>query len=188
MQHRMLMETLRSPQGAGSYIEQVVFKINQELDIKRFTDAWQKVIKHHEIMRLGFAWKNLEQLLQHIVPIDRANKVNIEINDWSRLSKPEISEFFDMFLQADRRLGFSLAKPPLYRIALLKTDANQYTCVWSLHHIIADGRSMVSILRDLFLLYHNPNAKIADPGSFKKYIGWLNQQQVDLNAKKFWKK
>ena len=185
MQHGMLMETLRSPQGAGSYIEQIVFNITREIDIKRFTKAWQKIIKHHEIMRLGFAWKNLDQPLQYIA---WANEINIEFNDWSKLSKTETDEFLEMFLQADRRLGFSLSNPPLFRIALLKTDKNQYTCVWSFHHAIADGRTMVSILKDLFLIYQNPNAELITPGSFKKYIGWLNKAQAYSKARGFWEK
>ncbi|RLB94441.1 MAG: hypothetical protein DRH26_01240 [Deltaproteobacteria bacterium] len=185
MQHGMLMETLRSPQGAGSYIEQIVFDINQDIDIQRFTKAWQKIIQHHEIMRLGFVWQNLDQPLQYVAKID---EVNIEFNDWSKLSKPEIDEFLEMFLQADRRLGFSLSIPPLFRIALLKTDKNQYTCVWSFHHAIADGRSMVYILKDLFLIYHDPNAALIPPGSFKNYIEWLNRKQADSKAKVFWEK
>ncbi|MCK5099927.1 MAG: hypothetical protein KAR45_17585, partial [Desulfobacteraceae bacterium] len=185
MQHAMLMETLKSPQGAGSYIEQVVFDINQDIDIKRFTKAWQKIIKHHEIMRLGFVWKNLDQPLQYVATID---EVNIEFNDWSKLSKPETDEFLEMFLQADRRLGFSLSIPPLFRIALLKTDKNQYTCVWSFHHAIADGRSMVSILKDLFLIYNDPDAEMIPQGSFKNYIAWLNKEQADSMAEVFWEK
>lgn len=185
MQHGMLMETLKSPQGAGSYIEQIVFDINQEIDIQRFTTAWQKIIQHHEIMRLGFVWQNLDQPLQFVAAIDQ---VNIEFNDWSKLSKPETDEFLEMFLQADRRLGFSLSKPPLFRIALLKTDKNRYTCVWSFHHAIADGRTMACILKDLFLIYHDPNAALIPPGSFKNYIEWLNRTQADSKAGAFWEK
>jgi hypothetical protein len=185
MQHGMLMETLRSPQGAGSYIEQIVFDINQDIDIKRFTKAWQKIITHHETMRLGFVWKDLDQPLQYVATID---EVNIEFNDWSKLSKPETDEFLEMFLQADRRLGFSLSNPPLFRIALLKTDKKQYSCVWSFHHAIADGRTMVSILKDLFFVYHDPNAELIPPGSFKNYIEWLNRTQADSKAGAFWEK
>jgi amino acid adenylation domain-containing protein len=185
MQHGMLMETLRSPQGAGSYIEQIVFDINQDIDIKRFTKAWQKIITHHETMRLGFVWKDLDQPLQYVATID---EVNIEFNDWSNLSKPETDEFLEMFLQADRRLGFSLSNPPLFRIALLKTDKKQYSCVWSFHHAIADGRTMVSILKDLFFVYHDPNAELIPPGSFKNYIEWLNRTQADSKAGAFWEK
>jgi len=184
MQHGMLMESLRSPQGAGFYIEQIVFTIDQEIDINRFRTAWQKIIEHHEILRLGFLWKNLDQPLQYVAP---PGNTDIEINDWSTVSKAETDDFLEMFLKADRRLGFSLSKPPLFRIALIKKDAHQYTCVWSFHHAIADGRSMVSILKDLFLLYHTPEAKLTPAGSFKNYIVWLNRKQMGSRTKEFWK-
>ncbi|SDT86355.1 non-ribosomal peptide synthetase [Desulfobacula phenolica] len=183
MQHGMLMETLRSPQGAGSYIEQIVFDIHQDIDLERFKKAWQKIIRHHEIMRLGFAWKNLDQPMQYISQVD---EINIEINDWSQASKPEIDEFLEMFLKADRRLGFSLSKPPLFRIALLKTEENRYTCIWSFHHAIADGRTMVVILKDLFSIYQDLKAELLPSGSFKNYILWLNKEQGNPKARGFW--
>ena len=183
MQHGMLMETLRSPQGAGFYIEQIVFNMHEEIDIHRFRSAWQKITLHHEILRLGFLWKNLDQPLQYIAP---PGKLDIEINDWSAVSQAETDEFLEMFLKADRRLGFSLSTPPLFRIALIKNDTRQYTCVWSFHHAIADGRSMVSILKDLFLLYHTPDATLAPSGSFKDYIVWLNRKKLSSLTKAFW--
>ncbi len=184
MQHGMLMETLRSPQGAGFYIEQIVFNIDEEIDINRFKTAWQKIIQHHEILRLVFLWKNLDQPLQYIAP---PGNTDIEINDWSTVSQAETDEFLEMFLKADRRLGFSLSTPPLFRIALIKKDAARYTCVWSFHHAIADGRSMISILKDLFLLYHTPDAELTPVGSFKNYIVWLNRKQIGSGTKDFWK-
>ena len=184
MQHGMLMESLRSPQGAGFYIEQIVFTINEDLDINRFKAAWQKIILHHDILRLGFLWKNLDQPLQYVSP---PGNTEIEINDWNAVSKAETDEFLAMFLKADRRLGFSLAKPPLFRIALIKNDRAKYTCVWSFHHAIADGRSMVSILKDLFLLYRNPEMEPSPAGSFKNYIVWLNRKQIGSKTKDFWK-
>ncbi len=183
MQHSMIMETLRSPQGAGSYIEQIVFDINMEIDIKRFSKAWEKVIDHHEVMRLGFAWKNLDQPMQYISTLDR---IDIEINDWSRISKSEQDEFLEMFLRADRRLGFSLSKPPLFRIALLKIGKTRYKCVWSFHHAIADGRSMVFILKDLFTVYHNMDAKLTPIEPFRHYIQWLDSHKERSEAEKFW--
>jgi len=185
MQHGMLMETLRSPKGAGSYIEQIILLIDQDIDVKRFTNAWKKVIKHHEIMRLGFAWENLDPPMQYIAQLD---EINIEISDWSHLSQAKTNEFFEMFLNADRRREFSLSKPPVFRIALLKTKENQYICVWSFHHAIADGRTMASILRNLFLIYHDPNIELTPTGSFKNYIEWLNTKKTDSKAKKFWEK
>ncbi|MCF8113218.1 MAG: amino acid adenylation domain-containing protein [Desulfotignum sp.] len=182
MQHAMLMETLRAPQGAGCYVEQVVFDMHREIDLDRFTDAWNRVIACHKTLCLGFAWKGLdepEQFFAQILP------VKIEFNDWSRFAAFEKKEYLDMFLKADRRLGFSLDRPPAFRIALIKTDTRQYTCVWSFHHCIADGRSMAFILQDLFSVYQDPGTRMADPGSFRSYITWLNQQSTRAGTE-FW--
>ncbi|MBU0972680.1 MAG: amino acid adenylation domain-containing protein [Proteobacteria bacterium] len=182
MQHGMLMETLRAPQGAGCYVEQILFSMDQEIDFQRFTRAWERIIAHHDILRLGFTWKGLDYPEQCIAPI---KPLKIEYNDWSSINASEKKEYLDMFLKADRRLGFPLYKPPAFRVALFKTNARRYTCIWSFHHCIADGRSMVFILRDLFLAYQNPAIDLAPAGSFKHYILWLTRQKQTM-AKKFW--
>ena len=182
MQHGMLMESLRAPQGAGCYVEQILFDMNQDIDINRFTLAWEKVICHHDILRLGFVWKGLDYPEQYIVP---ATPLKIEYNDWSGINESEKEEYLNMFLKADRRLGFPLYKPPAFRVALFKTGVSKFTCTWSFHHCIADGRSMIFILRDLFLAYQNPAVDLSPSGSFKHYILWLNRQQ-QTQAKKFW--
>ena len=185
LQHGMIRETLSFPQGSGSYVEQIVFNVNQDINIEQFTKAWIKVINHHEILRLGFVWENMDQPLQYIARFD---EINIEFNDWSKKSKPEADEFFAMFLQADRSLGFSLDKPPVFRMALLKTDKNQYTCVWSFHHAIADKLTMICILKDLFLTYHTPETQLSPPGSFRNHILRSNPQALNPKAKEFWRK
>lgn len=182
MQHGMLMETLKAPMGAGCYVEQVVFDMDQDIDINHFTKAWEIVIRHHDILRLGFVWEGLNYPEQYVSP---QGHLKIEYNDWSAINKPEKKEYLDMFLKADRRLGFSLSKPPAFRVALFKTGARRHTCIWSFHHCIADGRSMVSILRDLFLAYQNPAVDLVPTGSFKHYILWLNRQKRN-DSKKFW--
>ncbi|MCG8633370.1 MAG: condensation domain-containing protein, partial [Desulfobacterales bacterium] len=171
MQHGMLMETLRAPQGAGCYVEQIVFEMKQAVDIQRFAMAWEKVIRHHEILRLGFNWQGLDQPEQYI---DGPGSFNLEFNDWSNLNASEQNEFLEMFLKADRRLGFTLHTPPAFRVALFKRTASRFTCIWSFHHCIGDGRSMTYILRDLFLSYQDPEIRLKPTGSFRQYISWLN--------------
>jgi amino acid adenylation domain-containing protein len=182
MQHAMLMETLRAPQGAGCYVEQVVFDMHQTIDPGRFSDAWNRVIACHSTLCLGFAWKGLEAPGQFFAPVP---SVTIEFNDWSRFAAFEKKEYLDMFLKADRRLGFSLDNPPLFRIALIKTGPRVFTCIWSFHHCIADGRSMVLILKDLFAVYQDPEIQLKKSGSFKTYINWLNRPSGQSD-KEFW--
>ena len=182
MQHAMLMETLRAPQGAGCYVEQVVFDMHREIDADRFTAAWNRVIECHSTLCLGFDWQEMEGPRQFFAP---ASPVKIEFNDWSRFAAYKKKEYLDMFLKADRRLGFSLDTPPLFRIALIKTGSRHYTCMWSFHHCIADGRSMVLILRDLFAAYQDPGVQLKPPEAFKSYITWLNRRS-DRSDLDFW--
>ncbi|HCY87385.1 MAG TPA: hypothetical protein DHV36_19785, partial [Desulfobacteraceae bacterium] len=182
MQHGMLMETLRAPQGAGCYVEQIVFEMKQSIDVDRFSDAWTRVVNHHEVLRLGFTWQGLDHPEQFITP---PGTFSLEFNDWSNLAASEQNEFLDMFLKADRRLGFSLSTPPALRVALFKRTDNRYVCVWSFHHCIGDGRSMTFILRDLFRTYRNPEIPLPPAGSFRQYISWLNRHPTSP-AKKFW--
>jgi len=182
MQHAMLMETLRAPQGAGCYVEQVVFDMHREIDPDRFTAAWNRVIECHSTLCLGFDWQGMEEPRQFFAPV---SPVKIEFNDWSRFAAFEKKEYLDMFLKADRRLGFSPDTPPLFRITLIKTGSRHYTCVWSFHHCIADGRSMVFILRDLFAAYQDPGVRLKPPESFKSYITWLNRRS-DRSDLDFW--
>lgn len=183
MQHGMLMESLRAPQGAGCYVEQVVFDMEEEIDIKRFTAAWENVTQHHDFLRLGFEWKGKDHPEQFITP---PAPVRIEYNDWSSYHPAEIKEYLDMFLKADRRLGFNLNQPPVFRVVLFKTGQERYTSVWSFHHSIGDGRSMVFVLRHLFRAYRNPDLALPSQPSFRQYIAWLYSRQTG-NARQFWR-
>ena len=183
MQHGMLMETLRAPQGAGCYVEQVVFDMEEEIDIDRFTAAWERVANLHETLRLGFTWQGRDFPEQFLEP---AGPLRIEFSDWSGFPKAEKQDYLAMFLRADRRLGFSLDRPPAFRVALFQTGQAQYTCVWSFHHSIGDGRSMAFILGHLFQIYRNPGLDLQAPPSFRQYIAWLHVKNRGP-ARQFWR-
>lgn len=184
MQHGMLMQTIKSPDGAGCYIEQIMFDIDQQIDVDTFTKAWHSIVNYHDILRLGFIWKGVDFPLQYIAPV---NDFKIEFNDWTGKPGAEKKEYLKTFLMADRRLGFALNQPPASRVALFKTNSSSYTCIWSFHHCIADARSMVLILKDLFIIYNDPYTQLTSPGNFKNYIDWFNKQN-NTRTKEFWRK
>lgn len=182
-QHHMLTATRRSPKGSGTYLEQIVLRIDHDIDIQRFITAWIKVAQHHSTMRSGFTWSYSNQPIQYISPL---KEINIEINDWSPFPKTKIDEYLSMFVKADRRLDFSFSKPPLFRLALLKTDTRKYICVWSFHHVIADKRTMFFILRDLFLSYQTPTCELEAPEQTQGHIKPPSKRNHLQLAKQFW--
>lgn len=182
MQHGMLMEALRAPQGAGCYVEQVVFDMEEEIDANRFTAAWDRIVRLHEFLRLGFRWQGREYPEQYLAD---PGPVRMVYNDWSGLGNAETSDYLEMFLKADRRLGFSLDRPPAFRLALFKTGQARFTCVWSFHHGIGDGRSMAFVLKHLFQIYRDPGLNPEPSPSFRHYIAWLHTRKR-TRAKQFW--
>lgn len=182
MQYGMLMETLRAPQGAGCYVEQVVFDMEEEINPDRFTAAWNRIVRGHEFLRLGFRWQGREYPEQYLADPE---PVQMVYNDWSGLEEAETKDYLEMFFKADRRLGFSLDRPPAFRLALFKTGQARFTCVWSFHHCIGDGRSMAFVLKHLFQIYRNPGLNPEPSPSFRHYIAWLHTRK-QTRAKQFW--
>ena len=103
----------------------------------------------HPILRTGFAWQDQTQPLQIVV---RDLTVPMTRQDWRGVAVAERGEKLRAFLDADRRQGFRLSKPPLLRLALLHGEG-EHTLVWTHHHILMDGWFRPLLLRELFLLY-----------------------------------
>jgi len=84
---------------------------------------------------------------------------------------------------------FNLAKGPLFRACLIRTDTDDFSFFMNLHHIISDGWSMNLLIEDLSkILYakHN-NLKIGLPQikyQYKDYSIWLDKELKSNSLKK----
>ena len=182
MQHGMIIESLRAQEENGCYIQQIVLKIEQPVDLKKFKYTWKRIIKHHSTLRLGFKWKGLDYPQQFFISLE---DFEIGFKNWKTLSENDKNKNLKSFLKEDRKLGFLLDTPPLMRVTLIQFDKDQYTCIWTFHHAIGDGRSVTLVLKDFFNVYHNYGAYLEPSGSFQDYILWLEQR--DLKREKlFW--
>lgn len=183
-QQAMLLETLNAPKGSGCYVAQLILHLDQNIDIDYFTDAWVKTIGIFSNLGLKFVWKKGAPPFQQITTLD---EINIEIHDWSNLSREETNEYIETYLQADRRLGFALSKPPAFRIATFKTAPESTICIWSFHSILADQTTQAAIVRTLFSFYQNPDMIPDGPASFQDHIRELHRNKNNIEAVSFWK-
>jgi len=182
-QNHMISECLSSPTGSGVYVEQIIIDIEQPIDFDRFSRTWLRIIQHHKTLRLGFSQRGPNQLEQYIFTLE---ELNIEQNDWSRKSRQAANEFLNMFIQADRRLGFSPFSPPLFRIALLKLEESRYTVVFSFFSAIVDKEELILILKDLFSAYGRAQYKLSQPISPSQSHPETQHSKVPAQA--FWER
>lgn len=185
LQEGMLFHTLSRP-NSGVDIQQFLITLNEPIDISFFTLAWKQVIEHHPVLRTSFAWQNRDephQIIESAVPFELAYE------DWQAVPRERVAAQLEDFRQADQRRGFDMVTPPLLRVTLLQLGQDHYKCLWSVHHILVDGRSMTIILRDLFAIYdglvQNQPVTLPTPAPYAEYVNWLRGRDLADNER-YW--
>src|SRR5882762_8328355 len=112
IQAGMFFHSLFAP-DAGLYLEQIILRIDGELNVQQFESSWQRVVDHHEILRTSFRWQDQESPLQ---VAHRQVTLPFQRLDWRNLTPVEQEKHLESFLAADRRTGFEFAQPPLMRL------------------------------------------------------------------------
>ena len=102
----MLYHALSEP-CSGVDVEQLVMTLREPVDAGRLTDAWQRVVARHAVLRTSFHWDgsapqqevhgevNLPLPIEELAPVD--------------------GRAFAEWLQSDRQRGFAMDRPPLMR-------------------------------------------------------------------------
>src|SRR6266850_871314 len=182
----MFFHSLFAP-DAGLYLEQIILRIDGELNVQQFESSWQRVVDHHEILRTSFRWQDQESPLQ---VAHRQVTLPFQRLDWRNLTPVEQEKHLESFLAADRRTGFEFAQPPLMRLALIRLSTESYRLIWTNHHALLDGWSQSLLLKQVFSIYRAFSCgeePTLDPSpSFRNYIDWLEAQDFS-EAEPFWK-
>jgi amino acid adenylation domain-containing protein/non-ribosomal peptide synthase protein (TIGR01720 family) len=186
-QHGLLFHALYAP-GSDVYFMQLSATIEeQQVDIDGFRRSWQRVVDRNATLRTAFVWEGVREALQ--VVRQRVTLPWQEL-DWREFSATEQKERLDVFLKNDERRGFVLSEAPLMRCTLIRLGEDTYRFVWSVHHLLLDGWSMMHVIKELFDFYDAFAAgKELSPSRsrpFRDYIAWL-QQQDEGKAETFWR-
>jgi amino acid adenylation domain-containing protein/non-ribosomal peptide synthase protein (TIGR01720 family) len=173
--------------GAGAYVEQTSGALRGEIDVRALESAWQRVVERHAILRTTFHLEDLDEPVQ--VVHARATMLFV-LEDISRLTPAEQHAWLADYLESDHHRGFDLAAPPLMRVALVKTGADEHQFVWTFHHLLLDGWSTSLLFKEVMTLYaalsQGMEARLEPPRQFGDYIAWLRQQDLS-QAESFWR-
>ena len=149
MQKGFLFHHLEAP-TPGAYIQQVTIELREELDPPLFRKAWQELIDRHAVLSTSFHWKAAGPPLQRV---DLGLVVPWEEHDWSALPAFQRDDQLAQFLVTDLQRGFDMTQAPLLRLSLFRMDENEFSLVWTFHHILVDGRSRLLLLQEVFARY-----------------------------------
>ncbi|UII23762.1 non-ribosomal peptide synthetase [Fulvivirga ligni] len=185
IQEGILFHSILS-QYTGMYIEQICCEMTGEFDVETFKQSLSKLVPLHSILRTSFVHESISKPVQRVhaeveIPVDT---YGFSYNDGD-----ELKDALNEFLIKDRNKGFDLAKPPLIRISLIKFAPDSYYLVWTSHHILMDGWSMMLLLEKAFryyrMLIQNIEPKKEELDDYKDFINYLQSQETSA-AKEFW--
>ena len=186
MQEGMLFESL-SVQEPGVDVEQIIIRLNEDLNPSILRASWEKVVARHGAMRTSLRWVGVSSPHQDV---HGQVKLLWDRQNWRDLSQEEQKERLRSYLRSDRHRGFSLDEPPLMRFALFRIDEAGYDFLWTFHHSLLDGRSFLIVLREVFSLYeaacNGQEPGLETPRPYRNYIEWL-QQQDKSESGPFWR-
>nr|WP_279292536.1 amino acid adenylation domain-containing protein [Methylobacterium goesingense] len=125
-------------------------RLDGPLDPTALAGALAALVARHPGLRTGFragAGDRVEAATHTdvIVPLLET--------DLSDLAAAERRERLDALSRAEARAAFDLAAPPLLRARLVRCGPNRHVLLLTLHHLVADGRSVEILLGDLMRLY-----------------------------------
>ena len=185
MQQGMLFQSLA--QGSGVYIEQLLCDLDEVVDEVALRQAWVTVIGRHPVLRTNFRWADRDEPQQEV---HAQVELPWQLLDWRGIADAEQERRLAEVLEADRRLGFDMARAPLLRLTLLRCGEAKSRLIWTFHHALLDGRSFAPTLREVFAHYEalcaGTELRLELPRPYRDYIGWLREQDFS-KVEGFWR-
>ncbi|UHA72258.1 non-ribosomal peptide synthetase [Paenibacillus sp. 481] len=155
---------------SDQYFVQVTWKYEGQIHAERYKQAWDAMISENDCLRTFYVWEKLDAPYQCVI---KQFELDWTVIDLSALSAEQQEERRVQLLDQDRMRRFDLSQPCPYRITLLKHRHDEWTMIWSYHHILLDGWSMPLLLNQVHERYDSAYHTTSSLLSYEKYIKWL---------------
>ncbi|MCU0284949.1 MAG: amino acid adenylation domain-containing protein, partial [Acidobacteria bacterium] len=169
------------------YFEQISYRVNGEINIKLFDEAFNRLIDRYDILRTIFFHEKVKRPLQVVL---KKRKAAVYYEDISALTENETGDFLRNFKEKDKKKGFDLSKGLPIRINIIKIAQEQYEIIWCYHHIIMDGWCADILIKEMIYIYRQLTAggkiELPTPVSYRQFIKWLEQQDKEKGLN-YWK-
>ncbi|WP_285437174.1 condensation domain-containing protein, partial [Streptomyces fuscus] len=170
----MLFHAAYDEQGPDVYVVQLALEFEGRVDARRLRSAGEALLRRYPNLSAGFVTRGTGQPVQ-VIPAE----VQLPWHevDLRAFTDDDRSARLDDVVAAETARRFDMKQPPLLRFALARLDAERYTLVLTIHHILVDGWSVSVLMRELFALYNSAGdyTGLPDAAPYKAYLAWLSE-------------
>ncbi len=169
-----------SSKEPGAYVAETLYRLPTDVDIVRFRQAWNKIVKSEAILRTRVIYHEDHKFLQVVVREDI---------EWHSAS--DIQDIKEMDRHLPPRPGGRLSR------YLIVGEGTSSPCfVWTAHHAIYDGWSLSLLLSKVEACYYDQSSETAvvPYSHFINFLSCVDAKQshefwidtlADLSAPKF---
>ncbi|MCR3758486.1 amino acid adenylation domain-containing protein [Clostridium felsineum] len=156
-----------------------------KLDIKRFNDAINKVIKRQPMLKAVINENGKQQILRD-VPY-----YNVDVVDISNINEDKRNAIINNERKRMSHFVFKSDVWPLFEFKSFKLSEKEYYIFWGFDLIIADGSSLVIFLKEILKYYKHPDICLPElKFSFADYMyGYkkLKESSIYKRDVEYWK-
>jgi len=151
-------------------------QLKGEVSPERVKSALQQIINRHEILRTEFLMHQgmPVQRIRENVPVEFTYREDLSIS--VRKKAERITEFVR---------AFRLDRAPLMRSELVKCN-NGYLLMFDIHHIICDGMSIGTLMKEFKAIYAGEQPEPL-AHQYKDYCEWMRNRDLS-DQKEYWMK
>jgi len=186
LQQGMVFHHVSAP-GCDPHVRQFSCHLPETVAAGPLAQAWAQVAGRHAALRTRVVTTAAGESRQAVDPVVQ---VPFQQSDWRELSGPDQAARRAAFLHQDWEQGFDLAAAPLLRVALFQLGGAESEMLVTFHHVILDGRSVLTVIQEVFASYEavRRGTPIELPliRPFGDYLEWLHQQDFS-QAEPFWR-
>ncbi|HEX4964088.1 MAG TPA: MupA/Atu3671 family FMN-dependent luciferase-like monooxygenase [Thermoanaerobaculia bacterium] len=175
-------------EASVAYNEPGTLGIHGPLDLALLRKALQQVVDRHEALRTvlpppGPASDPIQRILPGLI-------LTVPLVDVAGLPPERREVAAAAWAEAEGRRPFDFACGPLIRASVLRLAPREHRLFLSVHHLMADGLSVVVILKDMLAIYEAERAgraaALPAPMRLREYVAWTRRERDFTEDEAWW--
>ncbi len=135
--------------AACAHNEAFLLTLNGELNFSALQKAVREVLPRHESLHLRFDKNGEFQRAESLDP----EKIELPFTDISETEASARKTELDKIIRRESLVPFDLENGPLFRLLLVKLDAQEHVFIFLTNHIVCDGWSTGVLLDEISVVY-----------------------------------
>jgi bacitracin synthase 3 len=155
-----------------NYNMPIMVTLEGDLQVSRLKETFLSLIERHESLRTSFGLQDQEPVQRVHVMEDL--EFELEYHDLTRAGDAIDAE--QEVIMEDFVRSFDLSLPSQLRAGLVKPAKNRFVLMMDMHHVIADGASVVILIKEFMALYGGEKL-VPLTLQYKDYAQWQHQER-----------